>query len=96
LFKLTSANLNGIRSATSKGLESWLALAGPDCICVQELKAQHADIEGRFEQLAGHAGYFAFAEKKGYSGVGIFTRHEPTEVRVGFGSSEFDAEGAAF
>ena len=93
MFKLTSLNLNGIRSATSKGLETWLEKAGPDCICVQEIKAQAPDMAGRFETLAGMKGHFQFAEKKGYSGVGIYPRHEPTEVIVGYGSSEFDAEG---
>ncbi|MDB5890485.1 MAG: exodeoxyribonuclease [Polaromonas sp.] len=93
MFKLTSLNLNGIRSATSKGLEDWLAQSRPDCICVQELKAQAADIRGRFDELAGLKGYFHFAEKKGYSGVGIYTRDEPSEVITGFGSGEFDAEG---
>ena len=93
MFKLTSLNLNGIRSATSKGLEDWLAQSRPDCICVQELKAQVADISGRFDELAGLKGYFHCAEKKGYSGVGIYTRHEPSNVVTGFGSSEFDAEG---
>jgi exodeoxyribonuclease-3 len=93
LFKLTSLNLNGIRSATSKGLEAWLAQARPDCICVQEIKAQAADIAGRFEALDAMTGHFHFAQKKGYSGVGIYTRMEPSEVVVGFGSPEFDAEG---
>jgi len=93
LFRLTSLNLNGIRSATSKGLERWMAELAPDCICVQEVKAQAADIEGRFERLAGLQGHFHFAQKKGYSGVGIYTRHAPSDVVVGFGSPEFDAEG---
>ena len=93
MFKLTSLNLNGIRSATSKGLEDWLTLYKPDCICVQELKAQAPDLSGRFEELSGLKGYFHFAEKKGYSGVGVYTRHEPSDVIVGYGSSEFDAEG---
>jgi exodeoxyribonuclease-3 len=93
LFKLTSLNLNGIRSAANKGVEAWLDKAKPDCICVQEVKAQAADIEGRFEQLAGMQGYFHFAEKKGYSGVGLYTRHTPSEVRVGFDKAEFDTEG---
>lgn len=93
MFKLTSLNLNGIRSATAKGLEPWLIKAMPDCICVQEVKAQAADVQGRFEQLAGMQGYFHFAEKKGYSGVGVYTRQEPSEVIVGHGSPEFDVEG---
>ena len=93
MFKLTSLNLNGIRSAANKGVEAWLEKAKPDCICVQEVKAQAADIEGRFEQLAGLQGHFHFAEKKGYSGVGLYTRHTPSDVRVGFDKAEFDAEG---
>jgi exodeoxyribonuclease-3 len=93
LFKLTSLNLNGIRSATAKGLEAWLTKAQPDCICVQEVKAQAPDVLGRFESLAGLNGYFHFAAKKGYSGVGVYTRHEPSEVLMGYGSPEFDAEG---
>ena len=93
MFKLSSINLNGIRSATTKGLEPWLAKIRPDCICVQEIKAQAADVQGRFEELAGLRGYFHFAQKKGYSGVGVYTRYEPSDVRVGYGSSEFDAEG---
>ena len=93
MFKLTSLNLNGIRSATSKGLEDWLIQSKPDCICVQELKAQVADMSGRFEELAGLKGHFHFAEKKGYSGVGVYSRHEPSDVIIGYGSKEFDAEG---
>ena len=93
MFKLTSLNLNGIRSATTKGVEAWVAQTMPDCICVQEVKAQAADVAGKFEALAGLKGHFQFAEKKGYSGVGIYTRHEPSDVVVGFDGGEFDAEG---
>jgi exodeoxyribonuclease-3 len=93
LFKLTSLNLNGIRSAASKGLEDWVAQSMPDCICVQELKAQAADVSGKFEEIAGLKGHFHFAEKKGYSGVAVYTKHEPSDVIVGYGSTEFDAEG---
>ena len=93
MFKLTSLNLNGIRSAASKGVEDWLAKAKPDCICVQEVKAQAEDVKGRFEQLAGLQGHFHFAVKKGYSGVAVYSRREPSEVVTGFGSEEFDPEG---
>ena len=93
MFKLTSLNLNGIRSATSKGLEAWLAQTAPDCICVQEIKAQAPDLAGRFEELSGLKGYFHLAEKKGYSGVGVYTRMEPSDVVVGYNSPEFDPEG---
>jgi len=93
LFKLTSLNLNGIRSATTKGLEKWLAAHRPDCICVQEVKAQAADVSGRFEEIAGLKGHFHYAQKKGYSGTAVYTRHEPSDVIIGYGSTEFDAEG---
>jgi len=92
-FKLTSLNLNGIRSAASKGVEAWVAQTSPDCICVQEVKAQAPDVQGRFDALAGLRGHFHFAQKKGYSGVGAFSRHAPSDVLVGFGCEEFDAEG---
>ncbi|MGE0098203.1 MAG: exodeoxyribonuclease III [Hydrogenophaga sp.] len=93
MFKLTSLNLNGIRSATTKGLEKWLSAHRPDCICVQEVKAQALDVSGRFEQIAGLQGHFHFAEKKGYSGTAVYTRHAPSDVLIGFGCAEFDAEG---
>jgi len=93
LFRLTSLNLNGIRSAASKGVEAWLAKTKPDCICLQEVKAQAQDVAGRFQEMAGLQGHFHFAQKKGYSGVAVYTRHAPSDVVVGFGSAEFDAEG---
>ncbi|MBK9441457.1 MAG: exodeoxyribonuclease III [Comamonadaceae bacterium] len=93
LIKLTSLNLNGIRSATSKGLQEWIRRSSPDCICVQEVKAQAPDVLGKFDVMANLTGYFHFAEKKGYAGVGIYTHLEPSEVITGFGAAEFDAEG---
>jgi len=93
LFRLVSLNLNGIRAAHRKGVEPWLEAIKTDCLCVQELKAGAADMKGKFEQLAGLQGYFHYAQKPGYSGVGIYTRHEPTDVIYGMGSAEFDAEG---
>ena len=93
MFKLTSLNLNGIRSASSKGLQAWVQQTAPDCICVQEVKAQADDVAGRFEQMAERRGYFHFAAKKGYAGVGIYSRQEPSDVILGFGETEFDAEG---
>jgi exodeoxyribonuclease-3 len=92
-FKLTSLNANGIRSAATKGVEAWIAKTRPDCICLQEVKAQAPDVEGRFEEMAGLKGHFHFAEKKGYSGVAVYTKHAPSDVITGFGSKEFDAEG---
>ena len=93
MFKLTSLNLNGIRSATTKGLAEWLHSHRPDVLCVQEVKAQAPDVAGKFEQLGDLQGHFHFAEKKGYSGVGVYARHTPSDVIVGFDGGEFDAEG---
>jgi exodeoxyribonuclease-3 len=95
VFKLTSLNLNGIRSATSKGLAAWLDKTAPDCMCVQEIKAQASDVMGVFDELDGMKGHFQFAEKKGYSGVGIYSRAEPSDVIIGYAHQpdEFNAEG---
>ena len=92
-FRLVTLNLNGIRSAANKGFVDWATQAGADCMGVQELKAQAADVAGRFDSVAGMQGHFHFAEKKGYSGVGIYSRKTPTEVIVGLGQADFDAEG---
>jgi exodeoxyribonuclease-3 len=92
-FRLVTLNLNGIRSAASKGFTDWVQGLAADCMGVQEIKAQAADVQGRFELLDGMRGHFHFAQKKGYSGVGLYTRHEPSEVVVGLGDEAFDAEG---
>ena len=92
-FRLVTLNLNGIRSAANKGLVAWAESVGADCMGVQEVKAQAEDVAGRFDSLAGMAGHFHFAQKKGYSGVGLYTRREPSAVIAGLGNPEFDAEG---
>jgi exodeoxyribonuclease-3 len=91
--RIISINLNGIRSATSKGFIDWLALQDADVICLQELKAQAADMTEQMLMPHGYHGYFHYAQKKGYSGVGIYTREKPEQVIVGLGIEEFDAEG---
>lgn len=93
MLRIISANLNGIRSAIKKGFVSWMKKQGADFVCVQELKAQAADLD--HDQLfpKGIHGYYHFAEKKGYSGCAIFTPHKVDAVKYGFGNAEFDAEG---
>jgi exodeoxyribonuclease-3 len=93
VFRLVTLNLNGIRSASAKGFEAWASGLDADCIGVQELKAQASDLGDRFATLAGLRGHFHFARKRGYSGVGLYARAQPSEVLVGLGSREFDAEG---
>ncbi len=92
-FRLVTLNLNGIRSAASKGFLDWAAQTGADCMGVQEVKAQDGDVSGRFDRIGAMAGYFHFAQKKGYAGVGLYLRKAPSAVITGFGSDEFDAEG---
>lgn len=93
MLRILSLNLNGIRSAATKGVFDWLATQDADIVCVQELKAQLADITPALASPNGYRSWFHCAEKKGYSGVGIFARHEPDRIVEGFGNAEFDAEG---
>ena len=93
MFRLVSLNLNGIRSAASKGFEAWAEGVAADCMGVQEVKAQADTVVGRFDTVAGMNGHFHYAEKKGYSGVGLYTRKEPSRMILGIGDAEFDAEG---
>jgi exodeoxyribonuclease-3 len=92
-MKIITLNLNGIRSATRKGFLEWLPQQQADVICVQELKAQAADMTEELLSPAGFHGNFHYAEKKGYSGVGIYSKSAPERVSAGFGVEEFDAEG---
>ncbi len=93
MLRLVTLNLNGIRSAATKGFEAWAVAAAPDCMGVQEVKAQADTVVGRFDWVAGMGGHFHYAQKKGYSGVGVYTRHAPSRVRSGVGNPEFDDEG---
>jgi exodeoxyribonuclease III len=92
-MRIITVNLNGIRSAASKGFYEWLAQQDADIVCLQELKSQEADMTGRMLAPPGYHGYFHYAEKKGYSGVGLYSREQPQQVIAGLGIAEFDAEG---
>ena len=92
-MRVITANLNGIRSATSKGFFDWVLSQNADYICVQELKAQQADMRDEMLSPNGYVGYFHYAEKKGYSGVGIYSKHPADEVIVGLGIADIDVEG---
>ena len=93
IMRIISINLNGIRSASTKGFYEWLAQQDADVVCLQELKAQAADMTELMLAPFGYYGHFHYAEKKGYSGVGIYSRVKPEQVVVGLGIAEFDAEG---
>ena len=93
MFRVITANLNGIRSAASKGFFDWIAKQDADIVGVQEVKAQHDNVSGNFCTVGDLVGHFHYAQKKGYSGVGVYSRHEPSDVVIGIGYSDFDDEG---
>lgn len=92
-MRFITANLNGIRSAASKGFFDWLDKQKADAVGVQELKAQADVVEAQFRSCDKLNGHFHYADKKGYSGVGLYTRVEPSDVITGFDGGEFDGEG---
>jgi len=92
-LKIISLNLNGIRSATNKGLYAWLKIQDADVICMQEVKAQAGDMTDQMLNPEGYYGYFHYAEKKGYSGVGIYSKTKADSVIEGLGIADIDSEG---
>jgi exodeoxyribonuclease-3 len=92
-MKIITLNLNGIRSAARKGFFPWLVRSRADVVCVQELKAQAADLDDAMREPGGLRGYFHPARKKGYSGVGLYCRRAPDRVVEGIGRRDIDAEG---
>lgn len=92
-MRIISLNLNGIRSAASKGFYDWLDQQHADLVCLQELKAQQANLTAQMLQPAGYCSYFHYAEKKGYSGVGIYSKRPADALIEGLGHADIDAEG---
>jgi len=92
-LRVVTLNVNGIRSAARKGLYRWLSAQHADVICLQEVKAQEADLEGGPFELRGYQRHLYSARKKGYAGVALYCRRAPDALRKGFGAREFDAEG---
>jgi len=93
MLRVITLNLNGIRSAAGKGVFAWLAAQNADVICLQELKAQAPDLSLEMLNPPGLHGYFHYAEKKGYSGVGIYSKRQPDQIIEGLGIADIDAEG---
>ncbi|MBU1663938.1 MAG: exodeoxyribonuclease III [Gammaproteobacteria bacterium] len=93
MLRVITLNLNGIRSASSKGVYAWLAAQNADVVCLQELKAQAPDLSLEMLNPPGLYGYFHYAEKKGYSGVGIYSKRQPDQIIEGLGIADIDAEG---
>jgi exodeoxyribonuclease-3 len=92
-MRILTLNCNGIRSAARKGFFDWLPSQSPDVVCLQETKAQVHQLEdGEFRPDGYHCYYFD-AERKGYSGVAVYSKRKPDRVIRGFGVPEFDGEG---
>ena len=92
-MKIISLNLNGIRSAKNKGVYAWLKKQDADLVCMQEIKSQAADMHDDMLALEGYYSYFHYADKKGYSGVGIYSKQKADAVIEGLGIADIDSEG---
>jgi exodeoxyribonuclease-3 len=91
--RIVTLNLNGIRSAVNKGFLQWMSAQDADAICVQEIKAQERDLSEAIRNPGSYRGYFHFADRRGYGGVGIYCRRNPDRVIEGLGIRDVDAEG---
>lgn len=90
---LYSWNVNGIRAAHKKGFLEWLQGTSPDILAVQETKCHPDQLDAALRNPDGYHSYWAYAERKGYSGVALFSKQEPLKVSIGLGVPEFDREG---
>jgi exodeoxyribonuclease-3 len=92
-MRITTCNVNGLRAAATKGFIAWMLAQKPDVACVQEIRAREVDLPPEVRAPKGYRGYFHSAEKRGYSGVGLYARREPDRLVAGLGMPEFDVEG---
>ncbi len=92
-MKLLSWNVNGIRAIATKGFFQWMQKESPDILCLQETKAHPNQLTEDFLKPQGYYSFWSSAEKKGYSGVAIYTKIKPISVTEGLGIAEFDSEG---
>ncbi len=91
--RLLSWNVNGIRAIKGKGFLAWLQKESPDILCLQETKASLEQLDADLKEPPGYHAYWNYPERKGYSGVAVFTREKPLSVRYDFGASGLDLEG---
>lgn len=92
-IRIMSWNVNGLRAAERKGFVDWLQASRPDILGLQEVKALPEQLSESLRAPEGYHAYFAPAERKGYSGVALYSRIEPCEVRLGIGIEAYDREG---
>ena len=92
-MKIITLNLNGIRSAARKGFYDWLPRQKADFVCLQELRAHEIDLDDQMKSPKGYFGNFSYANKKGYSGVAIYSKEKPNKIISKIGIPEIDDEG---
>ena len=92
-MQIITLNVNGVRAAKKKGFLQWLTQQPADVVCIQELKAQLPDLPSDIQAPDGYHSYFHCAERKGYSGVGIYCRNQPDNIIEGVGIEQIDNEG---
>ena len=92
-MRVLTLNVNGLRAAVRKGFYDWLERQHADFVCVQEIKARPEQLSARELSPSGYHAFYEPGERRGHSGVALFTRVQPDEVVYGFGSAEFDPEG---
>ena len=92
-MRIFSWNVNGLRAVVKKGFFDWLKSEAPDVVCLQEIKAQTQDLDENVLNPKGYHAAWNPAERKGYSGVAVFTKKKPTAVHKGIGIERFDCEG---
>ena len=92
-LRLVSWNVNGIRAVSRKGAFDWFIQENPDMFCIQETKANEDQLDESLTKIEGYSSYFVSAERKGYSGVALYSKEEPLNIQEGLGVPEFDSEG---
>jgi exodeoxyribonuclease-3 len=92
-LKLVSWNVNGIRAVQKKGFIDWVNAVQPDILGLQETKAHPDQLDAELKAIPGYTSYWASAERKGYSGVALYTKQEPKHVTIGLGIADYDSEG---
>ncbi|KYC49214.1 MAG: exonuclease III [Candidatus Methanofastidiosum methylothiophilum] len=94
-LRILSWNVNGVRSVAKKGFAEFIEINNPDILCIQETKAREEDIPKELREINDYYSYFSSPERKGYSGVGVYTKERPLSIKSNFGISKFDSEGRA-
>jgi exodeoxyribonuclease-3 len=92
-MKIVSWNVNGIRAIWKKGFMDWVEENDPDILCLQETKVQSEQLSQEMWNISSYIPWFSFAEKKGYSGVAVYSKGKPCSVSYGFGNGEKELEG---